>query len=385
MKKIMKTLILFVIAVTSLSACTKENIWVEPINPGPSVKPETKFNYVFQDKMGGYECFRIPAIVKTKNGALLAFAEARKLRSNGDSGDIDLMVRKSEDNGKTWGDMIKIWDDGNNTCGNPVPIVDYETGRVHLLMTWNDGRDKWGSIVGGTGYNTRIPYYTYSDDEGKTWATAKKIENIKDDSWGWYGTGPNHGIQIAAGSKKGRLVSPNYYTKRVNGVELHQSHVVYSDDGGKTWVAGQSTPESYKVGECAIAELPGGKLMLNMRQSEGSNRYYCISEDGGETWGNMVADTNMPDPKCQAGLVSSGNNLFISNASHASERINMTIRMSTDNGKSWGKSYPVYDGPSGYSDLVMISDSKIAILFEGGETRYSEGLSFKVIDINEFK
>src|SRR5699024_6542106 len=133
------------------------------------------FNYIYRENTGGFQVYRIPAIVKTNSGKLLAFAEARKLRSNGDTGDIDMVVKISDDNGKTWGNMITIWDDGVNTCGNPVPIVDKTTGKIHLLMTWNNGADDWGALTTGTGKDTRRVFYTSSDDEGTTWAIPKEI------------------------------------------------------------------------------------------------------------------------------------------------------------------------------------------------------------------
>ena len=98
-----------------------------------------------------------------------------------------------------------IWDDGQNTCGNPVPIVD-DKGRIHLLMTWNYQTDKWGTITNGTGENTRRPYYTYSDDDGVTWASPVEITSaVKKEKWDWYATGPCHGIQIQKGTNRGRL------------------------------------------------------------------------------------------------------------------------------------------------------------------------------------
>src|SRR5690606_9994976 len=145
----------------------------------------------------GYEVYRIPAIVRTKKGTLLAFAEARKKKSNGDSGDIDMVVKRSENNGQTWSYMTTIWDDGANTCGNPVPIVDEETGQIHLLMSWNSGADTWGTPTGGTGKDTRRPYYTSSSGGGKTWSTPVEItSSVKKAHWAWYATGPVHGIQL---------------------------------------------------------------------------------------------------------------------------------------------------------------------------------------------
>lgn len=380
-----QTFILFLLISLALYACGGSHIEQVHPDPDPDPKPElpSEFNYVYKQGTLGYEVYRIPALLKTKNNVILAFAEARKLRRNGDSGDIDLVVKRSTDNGKTWSNQIMIWDDGENTCGNPVPIVD-DKGKIHLLMTWNHGDDKWSTLVNGTGKDVRRAFYTYSDDEGETWNEPVEItEDIKKNQWDWYGTGPVHGIQIQNGPHKNRLVSPNYYTVRENGKVIDYSHIAYSDDYGKTWQAGNPTPTG-NVGECSVAELEDGTLMLNMRTSEGFYRKYSLSTDGGITWSEPKVDTEQLDAKCQGSILTIGKNLFLANAA-AATRTNMTIKKSTDKGITWSGQHTVYTGNSGYSDIVKISDNEIGILYEGGKNRYTDGLDFKVIDINQIK
>ena len=354
-----------------------------PVPPEEEV-PSSEFNYIYNQGTGGFELYRIPAIVKSKSNTLLAFAEARKARSNGDSGDIDLVVKRSSDNGKTWSKQITIWNDGQNTCGNPVPIVD-DRGRIHLLMTWNFQTDKWGAITNGTGEDSRRPYYTYSDDDGITWAQPVEItSSVKKEKWDWYATGPCHGIQIQKGIHKGRLVAPNYFTTRESGKVTSYSHIIYSDDYGKTWKPGEPTPVG-GVGECSVAEIGEGTLMLNMRADEGFYRKSCTSIDGGLTWSSPQISIDQIDCKCQGSILSIGGAVFLSNAASATERINMTIKKSTDNGKNWKGQYTVYEGNSGYSDIVELSDSQIAIIYEGGEKRYTDGLAFKVVSIKSIQ
>ena len=354
-----------------------------PVPPEEEV-PSSEFNYIYNQGTDGFELYRIPAIVKSKSNTLLAFAEARKARSNGDSGDIDLVVKRSSDNGKTWSKQITIWNDGQNTCGNPVPIVD-DRGRIHLLMTWNFQTDKWGAITNGTGEDSRRPYYTYSDDDGITWAQPVEItSSVKKEKWDWYATGPCHGIQIQKGIHKGRLVAPNYFTTRVSGKVTSYSHIIYSDDYGKTWKPGEPTPVG-GVGECSVAEIGEGTLMLNMRADEGFYRKSCTSIDGGLTWSSPQISIDQIDCKCQGSILSIGGAVFLSNAASATERINMTIKKSTDNGKNWKGQYTVYEGNSGYSDIVELSDSQIAIIYEGGEKRYTDGLAFKVVSIKSIQ
>lgn len=354
-----------------------------PVPPEEEV-PSSEFNYIYNQGTDGFELYRIPAIVKSKSNTLLAFAEARKARSNGDSGDIDLVVKRSSDNGKTWSKQITIWNDGQNTCGNPVPIVD-DRGRIHLLMTWNFQTDKWGAITNGTGEDSRRPYYTSSDDDGITWAQPVEItSSVKKEKWDWYATGPCHGIQIQKGIHKGRLVAPNYFTTRESGKVTSYSHIIYSDDYGKTWKPGEPTPVG-GVGECSVAEIGEGTLMLNMRADEGFYRKSCTSIDGGLTWSSPQISIDQIDCKCQGSILSIGGAVFLSNAASATERINMTIKKSTDNGKNWKGQYTVYEGNSGYSDIVELSDSQIAIIYEGGEKRYTDGLAFKVVSIKSIQ
>lgn len=354
-----------------------------PVPPEEEV-PSSEFNYIYNQGTDGFELYRIPAIVKSKSNTLLAFAEARKARSNGDSGDIDLVVKRSSDNGKTWSKQITIWNDEQNTCGNPVPIVD-DRGRIHLLMTWNFQTDKWGAITNGTGEDSRRPYYTYSDDDGITWAQPVEItSSVKKEKWDWYATGPCHGIQIQKGIHKGRLVAPNYFTTRESGKVTSYSHIIYSDDYGKTWKPGEPTPVG-GVGECSVAEIGEGTLMLNMRADEGFYRKSCTSIDGGLTWSSPQISIDQIDCKCQGSILSIGGAVFLSNAASATERINMTIKKSTDNGKNWKGQYTVYEGNSGYSDIVELSDSQIAIIYEGGEKRYTDGLAFKVVSIKSIQ
>src|SRR5699024_2191705 len=126
-------------------------------------------------------------------------------------------------------------------------------------------------------------------------------ESMKSEDCDGYGTWAVHGIPLSKGEHKGGLVSPNYFTVREDGNRKDYSHVIYSDDHGKTWQAGSQTVES-GVGECTVAELSDGKLMLNLRTGSGTARNFCVSEDGGKTWGPMQTDYNLIDPSSQGSL-----------------------------------------------------------------------------------
>src|SRR5690606_29835701 len=221
---------------------------------------------------------------------------------------------------------------------------------------------------------------TWSDDEGKTWEEPKEItESVKDSTWDWHGTGPVHGIQVTGGAHTGRLIAPSYFTVREDGTQKDHSHVIYSDDNGKTWRSGAPTPGE-GVGECTVSELSDGRLMLNMRTGNTGTRSYCISEDGGETWGELQTDLNLIDPSCQGSLLATElqgeHTLFFSNAASV-ERTHMTVKKSTDDGANWSSSLLIHHGPAAYSDLAMSDDGRLILLYEGGSGRPYEGIAIE--------
>lgn len=381
-----------VIVICLLLACGKESPPIpEPNQPprGTESSGNTTYTHIYKSGEAGYYCFRIPAIIKTSQGALLAFAEARK-NDCGDEGDIDMVVKRSSDKGKTWSALSVIWSDGENTCGNPSPVVDQRTGKILLLMTWNLGTDDITAIGNGTSKDTRRVYKTSSSDDGITWEAVKEItSSVKLAGWGWYATGPCHGIQISKGPYTGRMIVPCDYMETGTGRKGY-SHVIYSDDAGETWKLGGITPAiSLNPNESTVAEMSDGKLMLNMRVSNNNNlRMRSVSSDGGLTWSTPVSALTLVDPVCQGSLISANtgtqHTLFFSNPA-STTRTNMTIKMSTDDGDSWPKVFSVYTGPSAYSDLVVVGDGEIGILYEAGTTRYSDGIAYKNVLASEFK
>ncbi len=385
---------LSLILVIFLAACGKDSPPIpEPNQPGTggggNGTGNNAFNHIYRSGEGGYSCFRIPAIIKTKDGTLLAFAEGRK-HDCSDEGDIDLVVKRSSDKGATWSALSVVWDDGDNTCGNPAPVVDQATGKIHLLMTWNLGSDAIGTINAGTSRDTRRVYKTSSVDDGNTWATVTEItSDVKKPGWGWYATGPCHGIQIKQGANAGRLVIPCDYIEIGSGRKGY-SHVIYSDDNGDTWKIGGISPTiSLNPNESTVAELSDGKLMLNMRVSNNNNlRMKSTSSDGGLSWTTPVSALTLVDPVCQGSLLDASLNgqhtLFFSNPA-STTRINMTIKMSTDNGDTWPKTFSVYTGNSGYSDLVMVDGNQVGILYECGTARYNEGIAYRNVPVTSFK
>jgi len=324
--------------------------------------PPVEQQALFTAGEGGYHTYRIPALVVTTQGTLLAFCEGRK-KGRGDSGDIDLLLRRSTDGGRAWGRAQVVWDDGDNTCGNPCPVVDGKTGTVWLLMTHNLGGDTEARILDGTSKGTRTVWVTKSDDDGVTWAKPVEItRDVKKPDWTWYATGPGVGIQTTCG----RLVVPcdNY----VKGSKERQAHVIVSDDGGKSWkLGGVVGPD---CNESQVVELADGSLLLNMRSYRGTNRrLVAVSKDAGETFARPEEDKALVEPVCQASLLRlpgrGGGVLFSNPASTRRERV--TVRLSTDEGKTWAHAKVLHEGPAAYSCLAVLPDRTIACLYEGGE------------------
>ncbi len=344
---------------------------------------EMDFNYIFQQGMNDYACFRIPAIVKGKDGTLIAFAEARK-KSCSDTGDIDLVMRRSANGGKTWDKLQVIWDDGNNVCGNPAPVVEEESGTIFLLLTWNLGSDHERDIIAQKSKDTRRVFVTQSSDHGATWTAPKEItSSTKKENWTWYATGPVHGIQMTK-KYEGRMVIPCDHIEAET--KHYYSHVIYSDDKGMTWQLGGSTPQ-HEVNECTITELDNGDLMLNMRNYDrnNKNRKISISSDGGVSWSDLKDDKVLIEPICQASMLRHDEMIYFLNPASKDKRENMTLRRSEDQGKSWTAKMVIHPGPAAYSDVVIINERKLGVFFEGGKKSPYEGIAFQIIKLKDFK
>jgi sialidase-1 len=357
-------------------------LFLNTVCPGQST--DKKLSYLFRSGTYGYNTFRIPAIITTKNGTLLAFAEGRKMGSS-DTGDIDLVMKRSEDNGKTWSDLIVIWDDDDNVCGNPAPVQDRKTGKIFLLSTWNLGSDQEPRIIKQTSRDTRRVYLLVSSDDGITWSEPNEITwSVKLEEWTWYATGPCHGIQVSGGEYKDRLIIPCDHIEA--GTEKYFSHIIYSDDNGKTWNLGGTTPQD-QVNECSVAELSGGRLMLNMRNYDRTQktRKISVSNDGGQTWGDIYSDPVLVEPICQASIINHPKRkiLYFSNPASEAIRERMTIKASNDEGKSWTVLKVLHDGPSAYSDLTFLSTGELACIYEAGQISPYEGIVYQKISIEK--
>lgn len=329
---------------------------------------------VFRSGEDGYHTYRIPALLTTRKGTLLAFCEGRR-NSASDAGDIDLLLKRSSDGGRTWSKQQVVADFGEDTIGNPCPVQERKTGTIWLPLTRNPGNYTERNIEQALPGATRTVWLTHSLDDGATWPAPVEItDSVKDPNWTWYATGPGNAIQL----RSGRLLVPCDHRRRDN-MGRH-SHIIYSDDNGRTWRIGGIAGEG--TNECAVVEPEDGQLLLNMRSYHGHNRRAIArSDDGGLSWSKLAWDQELVEPVCQASLIVHPGGrgrrrclLFSNPASTKRER--MTVRASFDSGETWPKSKLLWEGPAAYSSLAVLRDGAAVCLYERGESGPYETIVF---------
>lgn len=365
--------------------CATILVWA---NAGVVCSGAVEKSDVFVSGRDGYHTYRIPSILRAANGDLLAFAEGRK-NSGGDSGDIDLLVKRSTDGGQSWTSSLVIWNDADNTCGNPCPVLDRTTGVIWLLMTHNPGSLDERLVRANAGASTRTVWLTSSRDHGATWEKVREItDTTKNAAWQWYATGPGIGIQVQAGPHAGRLVIPcdhSYNTTEKSGE--HGAHVIFSDDHGVTWQMGGTIRPG--MNECQVVELHDGDgtLLIDMRSYRGrSVRAESRSKDGGVTWTKPQDALELVEPVCQASIVQWDQKcLLFSNPAAPKKRVKMTVRLSEDDAATWPQEIILHDGPAAYSCLVDLGSGKAACLYENGVKKPYERITFALFARDDFR
>lgn len=340
----------------------------------------------------GYASYRIPGLVMTGRGTLLAYAEARRT-GQGDWDQIDIVLKRSTDGGRTWDSQRRIAtvsDARRNpaaereraanpvsgdgvTYNNPVAIVDRRPGVVHFLFCLEYARC----------------FYMKSIDDGRTFSAPVEITGAFEGfravyDWRVIATGPGHGIQL----RNGRLVVPVWLSTSAGKSAHHPSNngVIYSDDGGQSWRAGEFAGRSSETlldpSEAAILELADGRVVFNSRsESKAHRRMVSYSRDGATGWTAPEFHQQLTEPICMASLtrLSGGRRpnriLFANPASLAAAkppaepgrsrlRRNLTVRLSYDEGVTWPVSRTIEPDWSGYSDLATGADGTIHCLYE---------------------
>jgi sialidase-1 len=363
---------------------------------------------VFQSKEGGYDFFRIPAIVQTSTDHLIAFAEGR-VNGSGDFGNVDIVYKISKNGGKTWEALHTLIDNKILQAGNAAPVMDwmdpaYPKGVLYLF--YNTGNNHEYEVRKGNGL--REVWFVKSFDHGNSWTSPVNITTqvhrplqpqtnpayqFKED-WRSYANTPGHGLQIQTGNYKGRIYIPANHSSGdpQNAFHDYKAHAYYTDDHGKTFHL-SSAIEIPSSNESTAAELSNGNLLVNSRNQSGNpkRRIIALSSNGGETWDTTYISSTLIDPVCQASLLNihfkNRHHLLFSNAFAVQHRDSLSIHHSNDDGKTWSNkkmieiAAPGFKGDwAAYSDLVLINKRRIGILYE--RNNYKE-IVFRSFDLRE--
>jgi len=337
---------------------------------------------VFVSDTEGYHTFRIPSVARTADGTLHAFAEGR-LTNRSDPGGthIDLVYKRSTDGGKTWSPLVLLdrhpdtdvenLQKDRTSAANAVALVDRTNDRLWLFDTRLVDRSL-GSFQA---------WALYSDDSGVNWSPPRRIRVPRYEVPGKSDIYPNLGSGIQL--RSGRLIVPA--TRRISGKT--QSFALYSDDHGAEWHAGEVVDGA--VNEAQIVELTDGRLLMSVRPNSGGDRLVAVSSDNGEHW-------TKPKPLFPSTRVAeaierythkdekdaSRNRLLhtIPAGGPLGARSNLEIRISYDEGTSFGNARKVYAGYAAYSDLVKIDSDQVGILWERGETTGYQFITFTLVN-----
>ena len=352
-----------------------------------AAEPLLEKTEVFPPGMNGISRYRIPGVVVTPKGTVLAYCEARKNDSK-DWGEIEVHLRRSTDGGKTWLPSQHIAHqaariEGNprkqtggekeQTVNNPVAIVDRETGAIEFLYCVNYARC----------------FSMRSTDDGATWSKPVEITAAfepfrKRYDWKVIATGPGHGIQL----KSGRLVVPIWLA--YGGVGDHgpsASGTLYSDDHGKTWLAGDvAVPNGGEIGdpnESILAPLSDGRVMMISRSVSKPNRkLVTTSADGATGWSQADFHSALWEPRCMAGLLAHPSGVLLFSNPHTlpldktgnevpsgkGKRENLSIKLSRDDGQTWPINKTLDPGKAAYSDLAVLPDGTVLCLYERADS-----------------
>ncbi|MDP3916126.1 MAG: sialidase family protein [Bacteroidota bacterium] len=363
-------------------------------------RPKMVLRAAGQDKTDTY---RIPGLVTTNKGTLIAVYDNRYNNSKDLQEDVDIGMSRSTDGGQTWQPMKVIMDMGEyggrsqrlNGIGDPCVLYDHKTNTIWVAALWMSGSapDKmlwWASKPGMKPEETGQFILTKSTDDGLTWSQPINItEQIKDPAWQLLLQGPGRGITMTDGT----LVFPAQFkaelgTKALDGGQFTcHSTIVYSKDQGNTWQIG--TGAKSNTTEAQVVELADGSLMLNMRddrnrtdKGETNGRAVAVTTDLGKTWiTHKSSNSALQEPNCMASIISADLEingkmqqvLFFSNPDSKTERSHMTIKASLDGGLTWPQTYQVElnsESGYGYSCMSMVDDMTIGILYEGVKDLY---------------
>ena len=333
---------------------------------------------------GGSDTYRIPGLVRTKAGSLVAAYDIRYRGGADLPADIDVGTQRSTDGGKTWEPMQVALDMGRDPAfafdgvGDPCIFADRETGRVFVAALWSHGKRAWhGSGPGLTPAETGQLVIATSDDDGQTWSQPRNItREVKDPAWRLVLAGPGTGITL----RDGTLVFPGQF-KDANNVP--HSTLLWSKDRGASWQIGTGVKD--KTTESQLVELADGSIMINCRDDRGGARTVAVTRDLGRTWQLHPTDRiALPESVCMASLLRldlphKGPHLLFSNPATTRGRHTMTVKVSADEGMTWPEHWhTIYDARNGlgYSCLAPADAAHVGVLYEGLADLYFLRLPF---------
>ncbi len=336
-------------------------------------EPEVEITRIFVGGTAGYYGYRIPALLVTQKGTVLAIAEGRP-KSIADVGGNDLVLRRSTDGGRTWSPIQVIAEDGPNSLNTPCIVQDRRSGRIILFYhKYPQGSHERNLPAGTVDKKALRAMMLTSDDDGQTWSKEIDLtELLKGPTITFLSSGPGIAIQLRRGPHAGRILMPSQQREGKKPAELF---AIYSDDGGKTWVHGQTAANPTEKGfgsEVQAVELRDGRVMLNARNGQGNKvRKITVSADGGNTWAPLRDDPTLIEPVCQGSIFrysdpldGGRSRILFCNPACATARRNGTVRLSYDEGQTWPISRVLAPGEFGYCCLASLPDGTILCLFE---------------------
>ncbi len=299
--------------------------------------------------------YRIPSLITSNKGTLLAVCDARVDKRGDAPNNIDLVMKKSHDGGKTWSAVKVIRDyPGNEAAADPSLIVDKETGTIWLAYDYAvpDPQGDHGRIL-------RIQLMK-SDDDGETWSSPVDLSYLEKGKDFWLQNGPGRGLY-----SDGVIIFPMYTVYR--GGKVQKTVLVYSNDNGKTWALSNEVGE-YNV-EPQAANISGNRIMVNMRKPYGYGyRQIAVTGDMGDTWQDLRTDSTLIESGCHASFINynfdNKSLLLFSNPADSKERKNMVVKISNDEGKGWQKEIHIYSGSAAYSCMTQLPNGNVGLLYE---------------------
>jgi sialidase-1 len=316
---------------------------------------------LFGNEMNGIQYFRIPGLAKTKSGTLIAVADGRMESNNDIPNNIDCIIRRSTDNGKTWSNIQTLVDMGKDGVSDPSILIDKITDTIWIFLNYGKGVGIGGSQVGYVDSTIHI-LAIKSGDDGRTWTAPVDITTqVKAPDWKAVISSPGHGIQL----KDGTLVQTGYYgvTTSVN----PRAYAFYSQDHGKTWK--RTPPVGQRLTEGMPVQLENGEVLINMRNNTNSRASSKTSNLAG-AWGAVEYSPILIDPQCQASIIklstgdAAGKDWLVFGNPASTTRSNYVLRLSKDGGSSWSNAVSVWGQGAGYSDIVELDNGDIGVLYE---------------------